>query len=106
MDNNSSHVENKDVVSDWNLAGLTSREAGMVLSVMGIANCFGRVAFGQALDLWKDKVGVCRFINPILHLIYYVSPILILTHNTWTLKISDHVAFYVLCSRSSFSQQQ
>ena len=48
-------------MADWNLAGLTSREAGMVLSVMGIANCFGRVAFGQALDLWKDKVGVSSF---------------------------------------------
>ena len=57
-------------MSDWNLAGLTSREAGMVLSVMGIANCFGRVAFGQALDLWKDKVGVCRVINPLLLLNY------------------------------------
>ena len=70
MDNNSSQVENKDVVADWNLAGLTSREAGMVLSVMGIANCFGRVAFGQALDLWKDKVGVCRVFNPLSLLIF------------------------------------
>ena len=36
--------------------GLTSSEAGMVLSAMGLANCCGRIGFGQALDWWKDKV--------------------------------------------------
>ena len=36
--------------------GLTSREAGLVLSMMGLANCCGRIGFGQALDWWKDKV--------------------------------------------------
>ena len=36
--------------------GLTSSEAGMVLSAMGLANCCGRIGFGQALDWWKEKV--------------------------------------------------
>ena len=46
------------MLNDDVVGGLESSEAGLVLSVMGLANCCGRIGFGQALDWWKDKVKV------------------------------------------------
>ena len=50
--NSTKHGDLNDDVRE----GLRSSEAGLVLSVMGLANCCGRIGFGQALDWWKGKV--------------------------------------------------
>ena len=58
-------MEERDDTEDNDLIrlGLSSAEAGMVLSAMGLANCCGRIGFGQALDWWKDKASavLCLF---------------------------------------------
>ena len=58
-------MEERDDRQDSDLIrlGLSSAEAGMVLSAMGLANCCGRIGFGQALDWWKDKASavLCLF---------------------------------------------
>ena len=51
-------TEEEGELNDDVVGGLESSEAGLVLSVMGLANCCGRIGFGQALDWWKDKVKV------------------------------------------------
>ena len=35
--------------------GLTARQAGLVLSTMGLANCLGRVGFGRLLDRQRGR---------------------------------------------------
>ena len=60
-------MEERDDTEDSDLIrlGLSSAEAGMVLSAMGLANCCGRIGFGQALDWWKDKASavLCLFLS-------------------------------------------
>ena len=42
--------------------GLSKAESSLLLSIIGVSNCLGRVVFGQLLDRWKQK----NFINTIV----------------------------------------
>ena len=36
--------------------GVSKAESSLLLSIIGVSNCLGRVVFGHLLDRWKQKV--------------------------------------------------
>ena len=41
--------------------GLSKAESSLLLIIIGVSNCLGRVVFGQLLDRWKQHLFLCKF---------------------------------------------